>query len=402
MFSATWAAAVNKPKLVVIDAGTVFTPIKKFSPGRLVIDGGSIAEVGAPESVRIPANAECIDASRLLVTPGFIDPHIHGAGGVDVMDGTHESLNAVSRIVARHGTTSFMPTTVSSPPEVLTSTVEKLGELMSKSFDGARPIGIHLEGPFISAAKRGTHKASNVLAPGAALFEKWMSASNNSVRLLTVAPELDGIDPLLLMAKHFGVTVAMGHSNATFDEASAAAGRGVCYAVHTFNAMRGFSHRDPGIAGAVLADDRIFAEIIADGVHVDRAVVRTFARAKGKARVLLATDAISAMDMPDGRYGLGSDTVEVANGVCRDAEGRLAGSTLTQEIALRNFVEWTDWAFEEALLGVTLNPARALKLERRGVLEPGADADVVVLDQSFRVMKTFVAGRLAFERKGGD
>jgi N-acetylglucosamine-6-phosphate deacetylase len=209
---------------------------------------------------------------------------------------------------------------------------------------------------------------------------------------------LDGIDPLLIMARHLGVSVAMGHSNATFDQARAAAGKGVCYAVHTFNAMRAFSHRDPGIVGEVLADDRVFAEIIADGVHVDQSVVRVFARAKGKTRVLLVTDGISATDMPDGRYSLGEDPVVVVDGVCRDSEGRLAGSTLTQEIALRNFARWTGWLFEEALLGLTLNPAKALGLERKGVLEPGADADIVVMDNDFHVMKTFVAGRLAFSR----
>src|SRR5262249_6205192 len=173
-------------------------------------------------------------------------------------------LNAVSRILVRHGTTSFLPTTVSSPPDVLTGAVEQLGAAISRSFDGAEPLGIHLEGPFISAARRGTHKASNVLAPDLNVFQQWVVASGNTVRLVTVAPELEGIRSLVAMAQHFGVTVAMGHSNATFDEAKAAADQGVCYAVHTFNAMRAFAHRDPGIAGEVLADDRIFAEIIPD------------------------------------------------------------------------------------------------------------------------------------------
>jgi len=162
--------------------------------------------------------------------------------------------------------------------------------------------------------------------------------------------------------------------------------------------MRAFSHRGSGIVGEVLADDRIFAEIIPDGVHVDPAVVRLFGRAKGKERVLLVSDAISATGMPDGRYILGGDTVEVVNGVCRDGEGRLAGSTLTQEIALRNFAEWTAWSIEDALLGLTLNPARALRLEKKGVLDAGADADVVLMDHSFRVMKTYVKGKLVFDR----
>jgi N-acetylglucosamine-6-phosphate deacetylase len=389
-------ADVNRNKPLTIDAGAIFSPIQEYAPGRLIIDGGTVREIGPLETVAVPAGAERIDAAGLIVTPGFIDPHIHGSGGTDVMDGTYESLNAVSRIVIRHGTTAFLPTTVSSPAERLGNAVEKLGASLSKRFDGATPMGIHLEGPFISTTKRGTHKASNIIPPDPDLLEQWIRSSNHSIRLLTVAPELEGIDKLLIMAAHSGVTVAMGHSNATFEAARAAADRGVCYAVHTFNAMRAFGHRDPGITGAVLADDRIFAEIIADGIHVDPAVIRTFARSKGKDRVLLVTDAISATDMPDGRYGLGEDNVEVVDGVCRDFEGRLAGSTLTQEIALRNFAGWSGWTFQDALLGLTLNPARALKLEKKGILEPGSDADVAILDKDCRVVMTFVGGRKVF------
>jgi N-acetylglucosamine-6-phosphate deacetylase len=315
------------------------------------------------------------------------------------MAGTYESLNAVSRILVRHGTTSFLPTTVSSPPDVLTRSLEQLGKSMLKSFDGAQPLGIHLEGPFISAGKRGTHKAAFVRAVDLGLLDTWVRASENTVRLITIAPELENADLLLQMSSRLlDVAIAMGHSNATFEQARAATDRGVCYAVHTFNAMRAFSHRDPGIVGHVLADDRVFAEIIADGIHVNESVVRIFARAKGKSRVLLVTDAISATDMPDGRYALGADAVEVADGICRNIEGRLAGSTLTQEVALRNFTDWTGWTFQDALAGVTVNPARALKLEKKGVLEPDADADVVIMDEQFRIIKTLVAGRVVFER----
>lgn len=389
---------MSKTDLVVIDAGTLFTPEKKFSPARVLIEGSSIAAVGTPESISLPGEAERVDASQYVAMPGFIDPHIHGCGGVDLMEGTYEALNAVSRLLVRHGTTSFLPTTVSSPPDVLTRTVEQLGASMSHSVDGAEPLGIHLEGPFISVAKRGTHKEPHLQLPSLDLFERWIQRSGHTLKLLTVAPELDGIEPVALMARHYGITVAMGHSNATFEQAQAAASRGICYAVHTFNAMRGLSHRDPGIVGEVLVDDRVFAEIIADGIHVDRSVVRIFSRAKSIGRVLLVTDAISATDMPDGSYRLSGDMIEVVRGVCRDSEGRLAGSTLTQEVAFRNFVEWTGWKFEEALLGLTRNPATALNLERKGVLEPGADADVVILDNNFRVIKTFVAGRIVFQR----
>jgi N-acetylglucosamine-6-phosphate deacetylase len=384
--------------LRAIDAGAVLTPLKKFAPGRLIIDGPSIAAVGTPDMIEIPSGAERVDAPQMLVTPGFIEPHIHGGGGVDLMDGRYESLNVVSRILPRHGTTSFLATTVSSTPDVLTSAIEKIGKHIAGTFDGAQPLGIHLEGPFISPAKRGTHKEGNIRVPDRFLFQKWIDAADTSLRLVTLAPELPGAHELLRIARDSGIIVAMGHSNATLKEAHSAVEEGVCYAVHTFNAMRAFAHRDPGIVGEVLSDDRVFAEIIADGIHVDPSVVRLFARAKGRTRILLVTDAVSAMDMPDGRYVLGNDAVDVIGGVCRDAEGRLAGSTLTQEVALRNFIEWSGWLFEDALLGLTLNPARALNLDKKGVLEPGADADVVLMDSTFRAMKTFVKGRLVFDR----
>ena len=386
--------------VTAIDGHTVFTPTERFSPGRLIVRNGVIEEAGQQDRIALPPAAKRVDATKFMVTPGFIDPHIHGCGGVDVMDGTYETLNAISRIVARHGTTSFLPTTVSSPIDVLSSTVEKIGALLSRTFEGAQPLGIHLEGPFINAAKRGTHRASNVAPPDPELLRKWIALSRGTIRLITIAPELNGSDQVTTSALEAGVTVAMGHSNASFEQASQAAARGACYAVHTFNAMRDFTHRDPGIVGAVLSNDDIFAEIIADGIHVHPSVVRIFAHAKGKARVLLVTDAISATDMPDGQYALGLDQVEVKDGICRDGEGRLAGSTLSQEVALKNFVKWSSFPFEEALLGLTLNPARALRLGKKGTLAPGADADIAVIDEHFRIMKTFVAGRLVFERAG--
>jgi len=394
----TSEAAVSNKTSVVIDAGTLLTPEKKFSPGRVLIEGSTVVTAGPRESISITPAMGRIDASEFLVVPGFIEPHIHGCGGVDVMQGSYEVLNDVSRILVRHGTTSFLPTTVSSPPNVLSDAVQHLGTSMLKSFDGATPLGIHLEGPFISTSKRGTHKASHLLPPDAQLFENWVRLSGSRIRLMTVAPELDGIEALLSAARQHGVNVAMGHSNATLQQAAAAADRGICYAVHTFNAMRPFSHRDPGIVGTVLADNRIFAEIIADGVHVDEAAIQVFARSTGKMRVILATDATSATDMPDGQYDLGGDSVQVVNGICRDKEGRLAGSTLTQEIAVRNFAAWTGWSFEDAVLGLTLNPAKALGLKSKGTLEPGADADVVILDKDLHVIKTIVAGRLVFDR----
>ncbi|HLQ79356.1 MAG TPA: N-acetylglucosamine-6-phosphate deacetylase, partial [Terriglobia bacterium] len=290
------------------------------------------------------------------------------------------------------------PTTVSAPAKTLGEVLDRIQPLLSQDFDGAVPLGIHLEGPFISVQKRGTHRADNVLAPDSKLMADWISRAHGALKLLTMAPELKGANEVARLARASGIIVAMGHSDANFVEALAAADGGTHYAVHTFNAMRPFSHRDSGIVGAVLSDDRIFAEIIADGVHVSPEVVRIFARAKGHERILLVTDSISATGMPDGRFVLGTDTVQVSGGICRDGEGRLAGSTLTQDVALRNFISFSGMRLDDAVFGLTLNPARALKLDGRGCIEPGAHADLAMLDEDLHVMKTFAGGRLVFER----
>jgi N-acetylglucosamine-6-phosphate deacetylase len=389
---------VNNDSIIVLDAGAILSPFERYSPGRIVIRGDRVEAAGARSDVAAPPEATPLSLPELTLVPGFIEPHVHGCAGFDVMDATPESMNTICRTLARHGTTAFLPTTVSAPIETLTAAVENLSSLIGVPFEGARPLGIHLEGPFINLEKRGTHQPANVHKPDAGILSDWVRRSNARIKLLTLAPELEGITAVAQIAARSGVTVAMGHSDASFSEATQAANGGVHYAVHTFNAMRQFSHRDSGIVGAVLSDDRIFAEIIADGVHVAPEVVRLFAKAKSPRRIILATDATSATGMPDGHYSLGGNDVQVTGGVCRDAEGRLAGSTLTQDQALRNLLLWSDMRFEDALLAVTANPADALRLKGRGRIEPGAFADFTLLDKQFQVARTYVGGVLVFER----
>ena len=383
---------------LVLDAGTLLSPFEVFSPGRVVIRGDRIELAGALSDILAPENALHIDALDLTLVPGFIEPHVHGCGGFDVMDATQDSMSVICRTLASYGTTSFLPTTVSAPEEELASTLERLALLIRTPFAGARPLGIHLEGPFLSVQKRGTHQPSNVRLPDPSLLSSWIQRSGGTIKLLTMAPELEGAAATASLARHSGISVAMGHSDASFSESSAAADEGTCYAVHTFNAMRQFSHRDPGIVGAVLSDDRIFAEIIADGVHVAPEIVRIFARAKGTARIVLATDATSATGMPDGEYALGKSRVQVRGGICRDSEGRLAGSTLTQDKALRNLIQWTGMRLGDALLGLTANPAEALSLAGRGRIEPGSFADFTFLDKNLEVVRTYSGGTLVFNR----
>lgn len=385
--------------VLVLDAEVLLSPFERFSPGRVVCRGARIEAAGLASDVRLPEGATRIDAGNLTIVPGFIEPHVHGCGGFDVMDGTPESMAVICRTLARSGTTSFLPTTVSAPNDELTATLDRLAPLLRRPFSGARPLGIHLEGPFLNVQRRGTHQQSCVQLPDAGLLSRWIERSGRAVKLLTLAPELRGAATVAELARREGVVVAMGHSDATYAESISAVDAGTHYAVHTFNAMRPFLHRDPGIIGAVLDDDRIYAEIIADGVHVAPEAVRIFAKAKGPGRIILATDATSATGMPDGRYALGTSSVEVLGGVCRDAEGRLAGSTLTQDRALRNLMQWTGMRLEDALLGLTANPATALALEGRGRIEPGAFADLVLLDRNLEVVRTWVGGSLMFGAK---
>ena len=385
-----------------IDVAAAYTPSERISPARIVIEGSRIAAIGPPDQVGGAPDMPRIEAGDLIATPGFIDPHIHGSSGADVMEATWDALNTVSGALASHGTTSFLPTTVSASTEVLGESIRRLGGLQEGGFVGANPIGIHLEGPFISPIRRGAHPREHIRDADAALLEEWIDMSDGAVRLLTIAPEVEGIDAVIKVAQARGVTVAMGHSDATMETALEAADLGVCYAVHTFNAMRGLHHRDPGIAGAVLADDRVRAEIIVDGVHVDPALVRVFARSKGPEQVLLVTDGTSATGMPDGGYALGAATVAVAEGVCRDSEGRLAGSTLTQDIALRNYVEWTGADLAAGLEALTTNPAAALGIEDLGRLREGSEADIVLLDRALTVIRTYVGGRTVFDKLHKD
>jgi N-acetylglucosamine-6-phosphate deacetylase len=384
--------------LVVLDAGTILSPFERYAPARVVIRGDRVEAVGLQSDVPAPDGAARVAWPHLTLVPGFIEPHVHGAGGFDVMHATWETMTVISRKLASHGTTSFLPTTVSAPADVLTETVERLSGLIGTHFEGAMPLGIHLEGPFISMQKRGTHRQASLHKPDAALLSKWIQRTKGRIKLITLAPELEGNAKVSEVAQQSRVVVGMGHSDASFVQATEAADQGIRYAVHTFNAMGPLSHRDPGIVGAVLSDDRIFAEIIADGIHVAPEIVRIFARAKGPGRIILATDAISATGMPDGSYALGKHHVDVVGGVCRDLEGRLAGSTLTQDRALKNLMQWSGMRLDDALLAVTANPAEALALEDRGRIDVGCFADFTLLDRDLQVVKTYVGGTLVFEK----
>jgi N-acetylglucosamine-6-phosphate deacetylase len=324
------------------------------------------------------------------------------------MEGTPGALQTIARSVFQSGTTSFVPTTLSAPSEMLCQSLERLRSSLAswnrRSGDPcAEPLGIHLEGPFLNAACRGVHPPEHLQKPSVKLLDQFLDAGGEFVRILTLAPELEGAPELQQFAMQKGVRVALGHSNATYDQAIAAINAGAVHAVHAFNAMRPFAHRDPGILGAVLTDDRVQAEIIADGVHVSPPALQLLLRSKGVANTLLVTDAVSATGMCPGRYFLGGIEITLgddpATGLlcCRNSEGRLAGSVLTQDRAVRNMVALGGVTLQEAVRMASWNPARLLGLEKRkGSLHPGADADLVVLESNGALAGVISLGRPNF------
>ena len=256
----------------------------------------------------------------------------------------------------------------------------------------AEVMGIHFEGPFISAARRGVHPKEWIQLPSAELLDRFLQAASGIARMLTIAPELLGAAPCIDAAHKAGLVVAMGHTDATYEQARAAIARGVRHAVHVYNAMRPFSHRDSGVIGAVLTTPEVTAELIADGVHVEEAAMRLLLQAKGSACVILVSDGISATGMPDGKYMLGTFEVTLADGVCRNSEGKLAGSTLTLDRALRNIVG-LGIPLADGVRMLTANPAQLLGLEfKKGALRIGADADVVLLNESLQITNVWARG----------
>jgi N-acetylglucosamine-6-phosphate deacetylase len=255
----------------------------------------------------------------------------------------------------------------------------------------ARPLGIHLEGPFISHLRRGVHPAADLLPPKLETFDRFWQAARGHIGMMTIAPELDGSLEVIAEAARRGVCVSLGHSDADFEAAERGVAAGATHATHTFNAMRPLDHRSPGILGAVLSDSLLTADLIVDGVHLHPSIVALVASAKGPERTVLVTDALAATGMPDGHYHIGLIDVDVKDGKCM-ANGTLAGSVLTMDKAVRNLMRFTGWSLAQAVAAASRNPARAARLTNKGCLVAGADADFVVLNAAGDVLRTFVGG----------
>ena len=380
-------------------ARKVITPETVILDGVVLVEGTKILEVGNYKSVKFSKKEFSIwGGSQYCLVPGFIDTHIHGAQGRDVMEGTKDALDIISQSLARHGTTAYLATTITASVEKTLQSVERIGNQIRHSRQGAQLIGIHLEGPFISPEKCGAHPAIHIHPASVSLLEQIITRANNQVKLITLAPEIKGVKDLIHYARSKNIVVSLGHSNSVYKDAQEAISQGASNATHIFNAMRSFNHREPGIIGAILTNPNIWTELIADGIHVTPNTINFLLQSKGTRKLLLITDSISAQGMPDGHYHLGDSQVTVLNGVCRNSEGKLAGSTLTQDKAMRNILNWSKLPLQEIVFMLTKNPAKSLKIEdSKGSLTPGNDADMVLLLlNDLSVHTTIIKGKIGY------
>ncbi|HTM38016.1 MAG TPA: N-acetylglucosamine-6-phosphate deacetylase [Terriglobales bacterium] len=383
--------------MLAITARALFTPLEKIEQPLVLVDEQKIVRISSQSSAEIPAGARHIDFEDSFLAPGLIDLHVHGAMGYDLMQDDEAGRAAFERFLVRHGVTSYFPTTLTASLGDSLRALERLGRAVEQAETReqeprACPLGIHLEGPFLSHLRRGVHPPERLLTPTLDTFQRFWQASRGKIKIMTIAPELPGALEVIAEAARLGVCVSLGHSDATLEQTKAGIAAGGSHATHTFNAMRPLGHRDPGIVGEVLSNASVTADIIADGVHLHPSIVRVFLRAKGVERTVLVTDATAATGMPDGQYMLGSLEVEVRDGKCLH-DGKLAGSVLTLDQAVRNAMKFAGIELQQSLRLATLNAAQAVKASR-GVLEEGFPADLAVLAPSGEIRGTLASGAI--------
>ncbi|MHB1418995.1 MAG: N-acetylglucosamine-6-phosphate deacetylase [Bacillota bacterium] len=359
------------------------------NPG-ILVSGDKIGKVGFGGAYV----GERLDIPGMYIVPGFIDLHVHGGGGADVMDGTVEDIAKVARFHARYGTTSFLATTAAAAPDVLARSLNAISFASRSWTGGAQVLGSHLEGPFINPQARGALPQEHIHLPSVAEAKELLERAGGTVKIVTLAPEMPGAGEVVRFLLGRGVVPAVGHSLATYETSLQAFALGVHHATHTFNAMGQWHHRDPGLIGAVLVQSGVTAEVIADGFHVHMGAIRLLVQSKDPGEIVLVTDAIRAAGLPDGEYSFTGRPVRVSARQARLNGGQLAGSTLTMVEAVKNIVT-LGVPLYQAITMATANPARVVGLEgRKGSIEPGKDADLVILDRSLSPCRVVVGGKV--------
>lgn len=366
--------------------------LDRIEKGSLLIENGIIKEIN-PSETKVQ---NAIDCKCLYVSPGFVDVHIHGAGGHDTMDGTFEAINEISKTICKYGTTSFTPTTMTMSADDILKSMTSIKKAKIEGTDGAIVLGAHLEGPFISPSAIGAQNPNYLISPSYENFESMTGDAIDAVVSITMAPEVEGAKELASILSSKGIRCSMGHTKATYEQAIDGIKHGFCHSTHLFNAMTGFTHREPGVVGATFDSD-ITTETISDGIHISYPSLRVAYKQKGTDKTLLVTDAMCACGMPDGTYALGGQPVIVKNGAARLENGALAGSILTLNRAIKNLYDNTDYPLYEIVKMASYNGAKYCRVDdKKGQIKENFDADLTVFDENIDVKMTIIGGKIVY------
>ena len=366
--------------------------LDKIEKGSILIEDGIIKEIN-PSEINLQ---NAIDCKGLYVSSGFVDVHIHGAGGHDTMDGTFEAINEISKTICKYGTTSFTPTTMTMSADDILKSMISIKKAKIEGTDGAIVLGAHLEGPFISPSAIGAQNPNYLIAPSYENFELMTGDAIDAVVSITMAPEVEGAKELASILSSKGIRCSMGHTKATYEQAIDGIKHGFCHSTHLFNAMTGFTHREPGVVGATFDSD-ITTETISDGIHISYPSLRVAYKQKGTDKTLLVTDALCACGLPDGTYALGGQPVIVKNGAARLENGALAGSILTLNRAVKNIYDNTNYPLYEIVKMASYNGAKYCRVDdRKGQIKENFDADLTIFDENIDVKMTIIDGKIVY------
>lgn len=353
------------------------------------IEDDKITEI----SNRQPEDEDIIDAKGAYISPGFIDVHTHGRGGSDTMYATFDDLNTISKATLKTGVTSFLPTTMTMPVDDIAKAIENIAVNKDK-VEGAQVLGTHLEGPFFNKKYKGAQPEECMILPTVDNYLSFVQDHQDIIRKISIAPELEHSLELISYLKDKNTVVSLGHTNATYEQAQAAIDAGATSGTHTYNAMTPLTHRAPGVVGAVMINDSVYAELILDGVHVNYAAAKALLRTKGKDKLILITDSLEAAGLENGKYLLGNQDVYVKDGEARLIDGTLAGSIVSMNVAVKNAYEHLGLTLNEAVNLASYNPAQSLNEPLLGEIKVGNYADIIFFDDNIQIQQTMIKGQL--------
>ncbi|MTI65525.1 MAG: N-acetylglucosamine-6-phosphate deacetylase [Firmicutes bacterium] len=386
---------------ILIKNAKVITPLVVLKNYSVSIENKKIKDIKKSGSFNENNFDKIINVGNKYLSPGFIDIHNHGNSGYDTMNSTFKAIDSIAKFHLKNGVTGFLPTTMTASYKKIKEAIKNVADFIEdKQNKNSQVLGLYVEGPYFSQIKKGAQPTKYIKNPDIEEVEKLIKISNGNIKVVALAPELPGSLETISYLKKRGITVSTGHTNATYSQTKVGIERGITQATHLYNGMREFSHREPGVLGAILTDERVACEIICDRIHLHDAAIKIAVKMKNINDIILISDAMMATGLKDGEYTLGSQKVIVKNGEARLSSGNLAGSTLTLNKAVYNMVHFVDIPLKDAVRMATLNPARSLGVnKRKGSIEIGKDADLIIFDDNIDISIAMVNGKILYSKK---